>query len=319
MRQKLTPKQYEERKVVAQASLNTAVAAFNHCDFKTAWALYKNRSDLTWAAPRFSHIPEYDGQDLKGKTILVCYEQGLGEQLLFASFLPDLVRDAGRVIFECEPRLVSVIQRSFPDVDVISWRIPYDEKVYDADYWVFGGDLGKHYRPTVESFKLHNGYIKPDPVRVEQLKKILGDKKPLVGLSWASSAQKTGSYKTVPFQLFKPLLESTNCVSLQYGSHTESIYSIPDLDLTRDIEGVIALASLCDYIITVSNTVAHIAGALGKRTIVLVTTTYGRHFYWCVDYHVNPFYPTCKSAFQASPGSWEEIVDKAIKKVLTNI
>lgn len=315
---RLNKEEYAKLKVASQAALNSSIDLFTNCQFNVAWKLYKERSHIALAGPRFTHIPEYTGGDLKDKTIVVCYEQGLGEQILFAGMLPDLIKDSKKVIVECEPRLVSIFQRSFPEVTVVAWQLPYDERVYDADCWILAGDLGIYYRDSLDKFPIHKGYLKPDPKRVEELRARLDLSRPLIGLSWASSAQTTAKFKTVPFELLKPIVDGANCISLQYGAYTDTIPSISGLDLTRDIEGVLALISLCDYVVTISNTVAHLAGACGVKTAVLVTNTYGRLFYWTIQTNINPFYPSCRAVFQTVPGSWKEICEIVVNKVLTS-
>lgn len=307
----------------AQRSLEAGAIAIMSEKFSEGWKLYANRCNITWPEPRFYHIPRWDGSDIKGKTLLLCYEQAIGEQILFSQFLPELTALGINVIYECEHRLIPVLKRSFPEVTFIPWKVPYDERVYEADYWCFHGDVGEWLRPSLDSFKnTLVGFLKPDPERVKDMRAALGTKfdlsKPIIGLSWFSRAQAMSKNKSIPFELFKPLCEQRQVVSLQYGKYTDPIYSVPGLDMTRDIDGLAALAKCCDLVISCSNASAHVSAAVGTRTWVLLTNGHGRHFYWSINRLHGLLYPTSSTGIQREMGEWKPLVDIVVKKALTD-
>lgn len=293
-------------------TMRKAVRTLISGDLQTGWEQYKYRNFIHWFDRRFN-IPYWEGESVKGKRLLLMYEQGLGEQIFFASVIPDIVALGAKVILEVDERLVSIMARSFPEVEVIPYQYPWHDSCYTADVQCFLGTAMKFFRPTLESFpKDRVGYLKPDPTRVQDLVGYDGR----IGLSWCSAAQSFATSKSVPVELFAPLLEKRAVVSLQYGATAPTVPLIPRMDITQDIENCAALASICSSIVTVSNATAHLAGALGRETYVLVPNGLGRHFYWYPEREYVPNYPSAGAYMQMPANDWKPCVDYITKKLL---
>lgn len=278
------------------------------------WKKYTGRSGLSWYGPRFSDIPFWKGEQIRGKRLLVQYEQGIGEQIFFASVVPDLVADGIHVILEVDDRLVSLFKRSFPSVEVIPYTFPWHEACYTADYVVFAGDAMGFYRPSFAAYPLNTQYLVADAEIVSNLSPIKGK----LGLSWASKAQYYADNKTIPVELFKPLLDTRDCISVQYGNIKGPVPAIPKFDITQNMDNMAALLTTCSEVVTISNATAHLAGALGVKTHVLVTNGYGRHFYWYPERQYVPAYPNASAYLQMPAKDWKPLIDYIDKKVLTN-
>lgn len=252
------------------AHWNLALALLGEGQWERAWdehefglkpgCLREDRSVLD--------IPVWDGTH--GKTVTVYGEQGLGDEIMFASMLPDLMK-TNTVILECHKRLETLFKKSFPDIAIygtredseVAW--PLEHKIY---YRMAIGSLGKFYRRSREAFN-GNAYLKADPLPK-------GDKF-RVGISWKGGGAKMGRVqkRSVPLTWWKPILDIPNVefVSLQYGIGKEE-----DLDImdalgykigrfaeadAKDYYDTARLVASCDLVISINTSVVHLAGALG--------------------------------------------------------
>jgi len=299
---------YNARKV---ADMRQGVRHLLKGEFDKGWPLYKSRNQIHWYDRRFK-VPYWEGEDIAGKTLLLMYEQGLGEQIYFSAIVPELLNKGINVILEVDDRLVTLMQRSFPAARVIPYQFPPDEACYTADLQCFLGTAFGYLRPNFESYPAQMGYLIPDASRASDV--YASD----IGLSWFSNAQFYAKSKNIPLDLWEPLLqnEHKSVVSVQYGEVNDPRIYHPDFDITQDLENAAALISRCSTIVTVSNTVAHLAGALGVETHVLVPNALGRHFYWYPERETVPNYPSASAYLQMPAGDWKPCVDYITKKVL---
>jgi tetratricopeptide (TPR) repeat protein len=255
-------------------------------DLGPGWEGYAAR----WSHPHYAtwryDLPalEWAGEDLTGKHILVWREQGVGDEILFASCLPDLIAVAGHVTVACTGRLVSLYARSFPQADVIDARriTPPAVEPIAIDYHCAAGALPGFFRPTIASFPARAAYLTPDATRVRTWRERLATLPPglRVGISWRSSmmtADRARGYATL--DQWGPLLQTPGAVfiNLQYDECALAlataedqfdvhVHSWPDLDLRDDFEGSAALISNLDLVITIGNAVGELGGALGVPT-----------------------------------------------------
>lgn len=217
-------------------------------------------------------VPWWDGT--QGKNVLVYGEQGLGDEIMFASMLPDLLK-TNTVILECHKRLASLFKRSFPTVHVYGTR--EDKEVdwaynHPIDYRLAIGSLGKFYRRTKDSFP-GTSYLQADALpRSDKFR---------VGISWKGGGAKVGRVqkRSVPLTWWKPILDipGIEFVSLQYGlGRNEDLdlmdalgYDIKRMDEYVEAEDYYETARLiasCDLVISIATSIVHLAGALGVKT-----------------------------------------------------
>ena len=312
----------------ADAHWNASLARLVLGDFAKGWKDYEWRwksADFP-ATPRDFPHPPWNGEYVKG-TLLVWGEQGLGDEILYSSMIPDLAGHADSVLLEVEPRLVKLFARSFPDVRVIGRgeRIPENITMQSAL-----ASLGQYLRPSPEAFPWRErGYLKADTERTATLRKRLspnGEK--IVGLSWISKNPAIGKFKTARLSNFEPVLRLLGCrlIDLQYGDTRAerdavqqatglTIEHLDDIDNTNDLDGLAALIAACDLVVTVSNTTAHLAGALGKPTWVFVPNLQGRIWYWFKDQTDSPWYPQVHIKRQERGESWSEAIASAAGEI----
>jgi Flp pilus assembly protein TadD len=307
----------------AQYHWNLSLVLLLSGDFARGWPQYEWRwLTKDYTPMRYGFTP-WAGQRTAGGRLLLWREQGLGDELIYSSMVPELAAAGMSVTLEVDARLVTLMQRSFPGVRVVAQEgPPADREAYD---WQCPLDsLGLSLRPSFDSFPRHTGYLKPDAERVIALSRRLratGAQR-VVGVSWRSANHKVGAAKSTALADWSEILRvpGARFVDLQYGDtreerealHREGIEveHLDDIDLYNDLEGLAALCAACDLVITASNVTAHMAGALGKPVWLLAPAGRGRIWYWLHGRSDSPWYPSMRIYSQERPGSWQEALSE---------
>ena len=299
--------------------------------FNEGWKNYKYR----WLAKRFNSeklatiLPEFNLSTDKA-ILLVWGEQGLGDHILFLRFLEDLEPFINDLYIKIDKRLHEIIKRNFPKIKFIDAVDDILKSKINSQIAVC--DLGSLFVKDYTDLKnIPKKYIYSDTTLTNKLKNIIKNehkKKLICGLSWTSKNDDIGENKSISLETLKPILELENLIfiDLQYTDakdervkfvnyHGFPIYKIEEVDNFNDINGVVSLVDLCDFIITVSNTNAHIAGALGKKTFLLLPTGKGRLWYWHLSENNSTWYPSIEIIEQNYPGQWEPVINKLVGKV----
>ena len=315
-----------------------AAAGYNKCvlhltlgRLAEGWERY----ELRWVAGGKGMIrraypqPSWTGDRVRGQ-LLAWGEQGLGDQILHASMIPDLIARSDSVVLEVEPRLVRLFARSFPDVHVV----PIATELYGGrvDAQVAMGSLGRHLRPSFEALQPPpKGYLAVDDMRATRLRdRLTQDKRLVIGLSWRSHNPVWGKSKSAQLRDLESLLRLPGCrfIDLQYGDTLEertgveretgvTVERLDDIDNTNDIDGLAALIKACDVVVTVSNTTAHLAGAVGVPTWVFVPFGYARLWYWFKYREQSPWYPRVRVKRQADGQSWADLISSTAQEIST--
>ena len=268
------------------AKVNRGMAYLGLKRWREGWRDYnanvgedKNRKEIV-------HGEEVRWDGSKGRDVLVYGEQGIGDEISFASVLPDIIKDSKSVTLECDARLEGVFRRSFPTVDVrgtrykkhAEWR---GSKMFDARVAI--GELPQFYRNKDEDFH-GNPYLVPNPQLAIQWRALLDSlgSKPKIGITWTGGLPHTGQRKrSVTLDTYGLLFKSFDAdwISLQYKepevASAEAKYGVKIHDFewgTRvaDYDHTVALISQLDLVISVCTTVVHAAGGLGKECWCLV-------------------------------------------------
>jgi cytochrome c-type biogenesis protein CcmH/NrfG len=240
------------------------------------------------------------GADIRGKSFLVVAEQGLGDEILFANVLPDVVErmgPEGKLKLVVERRLVPLFQRTFPDAEVSSHRtyihktrplrVLPDVDQETVDLWAPMGSLMREYRTSLDAFPDHKGYLKADPERVAHWKKALEDAPagPKVGLLWKSATNKDNRSRFFsPFEQWEPVLRTpgVSFINLQYGDCSKEleqaerdygakIWQPQGIDLKLDLDDVAALCCAMDLVAGFANATFNIASACGTPSWLIST------------------------------------------------
>ncbi len=271
---------------------------------RDGWALYHQRWQDGARMPRpafFNPALEWQGparQPVRGKRVLVYAEQGLGDVIHFIRYVPVLQADGATVVAVVQPEL-AVLLESLPGLQC--YRPGTD---LQADLHVALLDLPMHYGTTLASVPATVPYLVADAQRVaqwrERLKPWDGQRK--VGLCWAGSpAQVNNRNRSMPLSALAPLLQApgVQCFSLFKGDGGGYTDITPDaaqlVDFTpewQDFSDSAALVACMDLVITVDTAVAHLAGALGKPTWVMLGPN--PDWRWLLERDDSPWYPTMR-------------------------
>lgn len=305
-------------------------------DYANGWRWYEWRywssENLQKSPPCQVPLPKWDGSDLAGKQLLAYGEQGIGDEIMFASCVEDVARQAQGVTLLCEPRLVPLFARSFPSVRVVSRAAPGSLLALDgsceSDFRISLASLPALLRKEESAFP-GKSYLIAAGAAVEQWKQRLAALgKPLkVGISWRGGVEgRARAARSLDLQLLSPLFarQDVAFVNLQYGCHDDEIaafnreaanplVSFPEVDPLRDMDDFAALLSALDLVISVDNSTVHLAGALGVAAWVLLPGH--ADWRWQRGREDTLWYPTLRLFWQKKfgKGSWAEVVARITK------
>jgi len=268
-----------------------------------------------------SGYPRWRGSMLTRRAILVREEQGLGDELMFASCMPDLISTAGRCVLVCSPGLLALFARSFPGVEVLAADDPDLAHRLEAariDFQVPCGSLPLAFRTRAEDFPAHEGYLRADPARVAYWRErldALGDG-PKIGLSWRGGTPGSGrERRSIPLaELQSALASRAHFISLQYGPVEDELagqaragYRVEHWpEVIADTDETAALITALDLTLSVCTAVVHLAGALGRPAWVMTP--------WAAEWRYGDsgenliWYPSVRLFRQPVPGDWESVV-----------
>lgn len=276
--------------------------------------------------------PVWRGESLAGKRLLICAEEGVGDEILYASILPEVEKQGAKLVIECDERLQPVFRRSFPaalvhayaragdgfrPVQKYDW-LPQDPPV---DYAIDAGSLALYFRRTLADFGETRPYLKADPKRVGEVREKLGTIGGGLKVALAWRSRKRNAFRDIHYTTLNdwlPLftLPGTHIVSIQYGENWDAEIAtferetgcaptvLPDLDLTNNFDDILALVSSVDVLICPSSTLGWIGGGLGKETWLFhpkpLFVQYGTEGF--------PGFPSIKSFAKPVAESWEHTI-----------
>jgi len=315
--------------------LMRAVARLKHGDFAAGWDEYAARFASPVATRRPYGFPPWDGGAVRDGALLVYGEQGLGDQIMFASCLPDLLAQVPGCVVECDPRLGTLFARSFPAARVVTAAQSDQRPAWLAAAPPIGaqaaiGDLPRRYRRSAAGFPRHSGYLRADPARVRAWRERLAalGPAPRIGRSWrGGTAASRRGLRSLELGQLAPLLRAVPAtwVSLQYTDcraeldalrrdHGLAVHhwqaAIDDYDETA------ALVAALDAVVSVCTAIVHLAGALGQRALVMVP--YAAEWRYGAAGETMPWYPSVRLLRQRAPGAWDAVVAGLGRELLTS-
>jgi tetratricopeptide (TPR) repeat protein len=265
-------------------------------DLRSGWEFYKSGfnhlipSYLKRRPDRKFHVPLWDIEFSSSDKILVWSEQGLGDELMFATMLPDQIKITPNLIFECDHRLVPIFSRTYPDITVREHSYDqlnfYKQKLQDFNHQIPIANLCCIHRDNISKFPIKNPILKVDP----EIKKIYQDRlcefngKILIGICWRSGVMtpaRNSAYTSILDWKSIFSIPNASFINLQYGECEDEIRKAEekfnvqiirwnDLDLKNDLDNVMGLIDCLDYIVTAGTAVLSMAGSLGKKTFVFL-------------------------------------------------
>ena len=313
---------------------NRSLAYLELGDYMAGWQDYESGVRTTDRMDRNYHnegTPKWDGET--GKTVVVYGEQGIGDEIMFASILPDMMKDC-RVILDAHPRLYQLFRNSFPGIPVYGTR--KDSSLHWAQFHQIDaripiGSLGKFYRHKKENFpgvpflkadkKITDKYIAKLAMLGEKIK---------IGISWKGGTKETNMHeRNIKLEQWLPLFKAIDAdfISLQYHADAQeqldkfekqhNIHIHHWQDTIDDYDETAGLVSLLDYIVSVPQSVVHLAGALGANTIQLTP----KHAMWQMGVYGEdmPWYKSVKNIWQDESCTWEPVIKQATEELCKNL
>ena len=296
----------------AEAQRDLAHALLLNDEYLEGWKQNRWRwqTDSLIGVDRHQGIPEWIGQTLTGKCILLWDEQGFGDAIQFVRFVPWVMQYGGEVVLEVQPELV----RLFESVEGAATVIARGEDLPDIDYQVSLLDLGDVFR--TETFAVPNEmpYINISPTEV-------ADNKPRVGVCWSGNPNHVNDRnRSMNFDFVRSWLglDGIDFFSLQIGDKAGEGKGAPRLQpmpsKPEDFLDTARFIGSLDLVITIDSAIAHLAGALGKTVWLLLP--FAPDWRWMLSREDSPWYPSVMLFRQTAAGDWGYPVEKIFKKLL---
>lgn len=297
-----------ERPTHVDARWNLSLVLLSLGEFERGWPLYETRLEQPNFPRREFPYPRWRGQRLEGRSICVWSEQGLGDTIQFMRYLPLLLEQGARVIFEVQPRLLPLLG-DLRGIEVRARNEPPPEADFQAPLLSLAG-----------SFDCIPPVWSPCPPPASDLSFLPGYK---VGLCWAANPDHVkGRNRSASLAQLRPLaqLEGVTFVSLQRGpaaQEAEELSGCWRLERLENPQGTLAdFASLMlglDLILTVDTMTAHLAGTLGKPVWTMLP--FAADWRWQLDREDSPWYPGMRLFRQRRPGDWGAVAERVAQEV----
>ena len=318
----------------ATAVYNLAAMNLKFRNFSDGWRQRESRWNKEKKEPGPGPIvtskPLWDGSHVD--RLFVWSEQGVGDEVMFASCFNDLVHKCQQLTVACERRLIPIFQRSFGSkIKFIDRKSAFSDAQFDfhAPMLTASGLV----RGSVDDFKSsENGYLVADNIVQQSLRQTIAkhsNGKKVVGMSWLSKNQQVGKKRSIsPVELVAAMPEDYFLINLQYGDVSadlsevsrmlnRSIASFDNIDNWNDLDAFINLIAACDKVVSIDNSTVHFAGALGKECHVLLP--YSSDWRWGLRHERDSYwYNSLKLHHQSKLDDWADPIRSLISDLNEN-
>jgi tetratricopeptide (TPR) repeat protein len=324
----------------AQARLNRAILHLLTGNLKQGWQDYTARLAIPGKAPQGDHgLPAWKGGPLKGKRLLVTAEQGVGDQLMFASMIRDLSararEEGGSVVLECEPRLVELFERSFDDVVVhasqmknrggaVYAQYSWLKSVGGADLAIELGSLPLYLRDEIAKFPKPHAFLDADEIEVLNWQRTLSSaaEGPFIGICWRSGKMTEGrALNFAALEQWAAFIRAMpgTPVCVQYDATEEEIETLGELsgktvvvpggiDQKRELDRACALMSALDAVVSAPTAVSWLSAGAGVPTYKLQRDA-GWTSFGCAT---EPFAPAAQCIVPDAVDDWADSFGKTL-------
>ncbi len=317
-----------------QVLWNKSLLLLLHGNFKVGFELYRARwsegvmispllrTQKPWFASH-ERSPLNNASEPICDRLLIWAEQGIGDEIMFASLLPWASSLAKQILVQTDERLIPLFKRSFPEYTFFAKGVPVGDHAFD--FHMPMGQLAEMFCQSLDAFQsIRPCYLISDKIRRDQIKsRIPQNGKPTIGISWRSKNDKKGLARSISatdlvgalsFNGFGGMdVNRFNFINLQYASTQEEINLVRDalgidligfndIDNYLDIDGLAALIDACDAVVSIDNSTVHLAGALGKTALVLLP--FSSDWRWGLNVSESYWYPSVRLYRQTNAGEW---------------
>ena len=311
----------------AEAYFNKSLIDLAVGNFDSGWPLYEWRwkSEETPLIAHTTSKPPFNA-NLAGRRVLIWAEQGVGDEIMFASLLNRFRHLCQKLLVAVDHRLIELFRRSFKDIEFYDKALSVPEDLYD-EHLAMGG-MCQYLSPSTPDFNsAAPAYLQADVSRSKDIRASLGidSTTRLCGISWRTSNQKFSS-RNLELKRLIAALEAPDIkfVSLQYGETQKEIDDIAtdlgikvltckDVDNFHDIDGLAAIINACDLVVSIDNTTVHLGGALGKPVNVLLP--FDSDWRWMTEGDKSYWYASVRLYRQGSDWDWTPLLEQVRKNV----
>ena len=309
----------------ADAGFGLAISLLLQGRLEEGWPLYRARFDVmqTWLE---GHWPEWNGEDLTGKVLYVCAEQGLGDTLQFVRFIPVLKEMGINVVFSFQPVLARLLKCLEEHAVLLPHKV-VDLQMINADFQTALLELPSRLGINeISQIPDTCPYLSVSDDIVQYWRSLTAGFEPdlKVGLVWAGNPNHVNDHnRSIRLSMLNRLgkIPGIRLFSLQIGSASSEIETCRNeldvVDLTdkiKDFADTAGLIENLDIVVSVDTATAHLAGALGKPVIILLP--YSPDWRWFLERNDSPWYPTARLLRQPDPGNWEPVIEQLVEILL---
>ncbi|VXB55373.1 Tetratricopeptide repeat protein [Burkholderia sp. 8Y] len=317
----------------ANATFNLSLLLLSQGRYAEGWPMHEARLDprLPTQDTFFPTVafPQWQGESLRGKSIVVLVEQGFGDGIQFSRYFPLISRrGAARLTLVCEPPLMRLFQQMEGVSECIDVKAFH--RLPPQDFWCFSMSLPLRFETTLDTIPRAMPYLRPLAQDVERWRPRLPAGKPRVGLVWAGDPRlhnplltEVDRRRSIGARSFLPLLNIAGIefVSLQKGEASraqradlpEDMRPFDPMTNVNDFADTAAIISLLDLVIAVDTSVVHLAGAMGKPVWIL--SRFDACWRWLRDCDDSPWYPSARLFRQKRPGEWDEVIERVAQEL----
>ena len=313
------------------ARFNIALIDLLRGNWDAGWNGYESRWMVDNEVREFSQ-PVWDGTPLAGRRILVYGEQGVGDEILFASCLPEVIEQAGHCVVECDRRLVPLFERSFARAHVIARSEhgrPPDPAATECDVQSAAGSLPRYLRRTIADFPARQSYLKADKSRcrywADRVAELGSGR--TVGIAWrGGKLAYVRRQRSTTLDQWSPLwtVDGVQFVNLQYGNCRNelatldrdcavTVHNFDDADPLTNLDDFAALLGAVDLVISIDSATVHLAGALGTPVWTLLPLA--ADWRWMQERDDSPWYRSMRLFRKAACGRWEDLFQQVAREL----
>ena len=303
-----------------KAKFNYGITLITGQKFENGWSYYEYRwktsphNKVVWPFP---DKPLWRGE--KGKRVALWREQGIGDDIIFLSLIPEVKEMCSGLSVYVDLRLQDLYKRAMPGINFVK-DIEALEDI-ECDYHLPLGSLPGLIRNDISDFdRTVKGYLEADPQRVESIRNELKlEGRTVIGISWKSFNSLNPLKKSVQLKDMERIFSGLDVVlvNLQYGDVEDEIREFKEatgidvvqcasVDNREDLDGLAALIEACDLVISISNVTVHLAGALAKETWVLLN--FVSIYYWFLGRSDSIWYPSVSLYRQPTLNDWDSVI-----------
>jgi len=265
--------------------------------------------------------PKWEGQNISDKTLLIQYEQGFGDSIQFLRYVEQVKPLAKKIIFRTRTKLLDLLKINLSGLDVIGQTLPLEE--LEFDYHIPLMSIPKIINAQIDNIPLAQGYIKADEKKTEEYKKNFFDNDCFkIGIAW-NGTEGGNQRRSIPLELLYPLtkIKNVKVYSFQKGLGSGQLELLPpDVEIVDlgntfdDFSDTAAAMSNLDLFITSDNGNLNLAGAMGKKTFLLLPKY--PDWRWFFDEETTPWYNSVKIFKQSNDNDgWEPVMRRVFKEL----